>query len=151
MKCTDTLNSPLGALYITFDKDRLLALSFTSKPGLKHSRAPESITRELLEYFSGARREFGLAFELEGATDFERAVWLALRDIPFGETRSYKWVAEHIGKPLAARAVGRALSNNPLPIVLPCHRVIESRGTLGGYSEGERIKVRLLDLEHFSK
>jgi len=74
-----------------------------------------------------------------------------LKEIPFGQTRSYKWVAEKVGKPAAVRAVGRALSKNPVPIVVPCHRVIESDGSIGGYSSGVRRKRRLLEMEYYSK
>jgi O-6-methylguanine DNA methyltransferase len=84
-------------------------------------------------------------------TEFERKVWAALNEIPFGETRTYKWIAEKIGNPAAVRAVGRALSKNPIPIVIPCHRVIESDGSIGGYSSGVNIKKRLLELEYYSK
>src|SRR4030043_1701346 len=87
---------------------------------------------------------------MEG-TEFERKVWLTLKEIPYGETRTYKWLAEKIGKPSAYRAVGKALSRNPLPIVLPCHRIIESDGTIGGYSSGIDIKRRLLEIEYYNK
>jgi methylated-DNA-[protein]-cysteine S-methyltransferase len=84
-------------------------------------------------------------------TDFEKGVWSVLRDIPFGETRTYKWVAERTGSPSAVRAVGQALSKNPIPIIVPCHRVIESDGSIGGYSSGVNTKRRLLELEYYAK
>lgn len=84
-------------------------------------------------------------------TEFEQRVWSALSGIPFGETRTYKWIAEKIGNPGAVRAVGRALSKNPLPIIIPCHRVIESDGSLGGYSSGTHRKRRLLEMEYYGK
>ena len=149
MRTFDILETPLGQLFIIFEGGRLISLSFTERPRIKASRAPERMRRELEEYFSGERTAFGIDLSLEGATEFERSVWLGLRDIPYGETRTYKWLAEHVGRPKAARAVGQALSRNPIPVVLPCHRVIESGGSLGGYSEGESIKRRLLKMEYY--
>lgn len=80
-------------------------------------------------------------------TEFERQVYLVVSAIPHGETRTYKWVAERIGRPNAVRAVGRALNRNPLPILVPCHRVVKSNGELGGYKFGLELKRRLLELE----
>jgi methylated-DNA-[protein]-cysteine S-methyltransferase len=85
--------------------------------------------------------------DLPQATTFQRKVWEITRLIPYGETRSYSWVAEQLGKAGAVRAVGRALARNPLPIITPCHRVVEKDGTLGGYSGGVEIKEYLLQLE----
>lgn len=80
-------------------------------------------------------------------TPFQRKVLEVVKTIPYGETRSYKWVAERIGKPKAARAIGQALKKNPYPIIIPCHRIIRSDGSLGGYSKGIRKKKRLLKKE----
>lgn len=82
-------------------------------------------------------------------TDFEKKVWLSLVEVPYGEMRTYKWLAERIGNPKAVRAVGRALGSNPIPIVLPCHRIIGSDGSLVGYTGGLDVKRRLLDLEYY--
>lgn len=82
-------------------------------------------------------------------TEFERQVWLALSEIPYGETRTYKWMAQRVGCPKGSRAVGQALKKNPIPIVLPCHRVIESDGKIGGFALGEDIKRRLLQMEFY--
>jgi len=101
----------------------------------------------LLRYFSGERVVFDLPLDLRHATVFQRAVWQAARKIPYGETRSYAWIAKRIGKPRAARAVGRALGANPVPVIVPCHRVISSAGTLGGFSSGLGMKKKLLKLE----
>ena len=106
---------------------------------------------ELRSYFTGQEVSFTPQLRFISGTDFEKSVWAAIREIPFGETRSYKWVAEKVGSPSAVRAVGRALGKNPIPIVVPCHRVIESDGSLGGYSSGVERKRRLLDLEYFGK
>ena len=106
----------------------------------------KSAERELKEYFKGRRREFSVRLEVVGSK-FDVMVWSALRSIPYGEVRSYRWLAERIGHPNACRAVGRALNRNPLPIFLPCHRVVRADGELGGYSAGVDVKRFLLRLE----
>ena len=147
--CFDVFESPLGTLYLVFDeKHRLKAIKF-EHPHIKAGKCPESLRLELEEYFDGKRRNFDWPVSPEGGTDFERSVWLALRDVPYGETRPYKWLAEHVGRPKGSRAVGQALSKNPVPIVLPCHRIVEAHGSLGGYTPGVDIKRRLLSLEYY--
>ena len=101
---------------------------------------------QLEEYFAGRRREFDLPLSPTG-TRFQLDVWQALREIPYGQTRSYKQIAAAVGRPLAARAVGMANNRNPLPIVVPCHRVIGASGALVGYASGLDIKRLLLDIE----
>ncbi len=101
----------------------------------------------LKDYLSGKVVDFnGISLNPNG-TEFERIVWKGLCTIPYGETRSYKWLAAHIGKPFAYRAVGNACAKNPLPIIIPCHRVIREDGGLGGYSGGLLMKKRLLKIE----
>ena len=102
--------------------------------------------RQLAEYFDKKRRTFELPLHLSG-TDFQLRVWNALTEIPFGETRSYRDIAEAAGSPKACRAVGNAVGKNPFLIVLPCHRVIASDGTIGGFSADIRIKKYLLEFE----
>lgn len=102
--------------------------------------------REIGEYFEGERRVFTVPTAAAG-TPFQQAVWNALKKIPYGETRSYGEIARQIGHPRASRAVGQANNRNPLPIVVPCHRVIGASGALTGYAGGLDIKVRLLELE----
>lgn len=102
--------------------------------------------REIKEYLAGERRYFDLPLKLEG-TPFQQLVWQALRDIPYGETRSYGELAAAIGRPKACRAVGMANHNNPLAIIVPCHRVIGANGRLTGYAGGLEIKRALLKLE----
>ncbi len=114
------------------------------------SRAPhlfDDLIRCFRLYFSGNRVTFPDQLDLSAATPFQRQVWAVTRLIPYGKTRSYTWVAEQIGKPRAVRAVGQALGRNPLPIIIPCHRVITSNGQLGGYNGGVSWKRYLLNLE----
>jgi len=101
---------------------------------------------ELEEYFAGSRRQFTFPLDLRG-TDFQLACWRALVLIPYGETRSYADIARVVGKPNAFRAVGMANNRNPVAIVVPCHRVIASDGTLCGYGGGLDVKRKLLELE----
>ena len=101
---------------------------------------------QLAEYFAGDRVEFDLSLDLIG-TDFQKAAWLALADVPYGETSSYGEQAERIGRTSAFRAVGAANSKNPIPIVLPCHRIVGADGSLTGFAGGLAIKQRLLALE----
>jgi methylated-DNA-[protein]-cysteine S-methyltransferase len=107
----------------------------------------EDIARRLKAYFSGHRVAFADELDLSSATPFQREVWRVTRLIPYAETRSYMWVAGQIGQPRAARAVGQALARNPLPIIIPCHRVVASNGKLGGFSYGLEMKKRILKLE----
>ncbi|WP_271712404.1 methylated-DNA--[protein]-cysteine S-methyltransferase [Anaeromicropila herbilytica] len=102
--------------------------------------------QQLLEYFSGTRTKFELSISPEG-TEFQKKVWNALRDIPYGETRSYKEIATFIGNEKASRAVGNANNKNPIPIIIPCHRVIGANGKLVGYAGGLDKKKKLLDIE----
>ncbi len=105
------------------------------------------IVTQLLAYFAGDRIAFDPRLDLAGAGEFDRAVWAATQRIPHGETRSYSFVARQIGRPAAARAVGQALGRNPIPILIPCHRVLRSDGSLGGFGGGLAMKRALLDLE----
>lgn len=103
----------------------------------------------LQRYFAGETVEFSVAFDERGYGEFERRIWRACAAIPYGETRSYKDLAIAVGNPAAARAVGAAMGHNPWPVVVPCHRVLKSDGSLGGYSGrlGVSFKRRLLDME----
>lgn len=103
--------------------------------------------KELRAYFSGRLRSFSAPCDLGGLPPFTRAVLRITAQIPYGEVRSYRWVAERLGKPKASRAVGNALARNPIPIIIPCHRVVRSDGALGGYALGLHWKRRLLKLE----
>ncbi len=105
------------------------------------------IAKRLKAYFGGHKVLFPDELDLSLATPFQRKVWQTTRLIPYGETRSYSWLAKEIGKPKAVRAIGQALGRNPLPIIIPCHRVISSNSKLGGFSGGLEIKRQLLSLE----
>jgi methylated-DNA-[protein]-cysteine S-methyltransferase len=98
-------------------------------------------------YYSGKPVDFYEKLDFSGATPFQRSVWEATRQIPYGETRSYRWVAEMTGRAKAARAVGQALGKNPLLVVVPCHRVVESNGGMGGFGGGIEVKKQLLEME----
>jgi len=102
--------------------------------------------KQLNEYFAGVRKEFKLPLDLNG-TPFQLRVWETVSRIPYGEVRSYRLVAEEAGFPNAYRAVGNAVGGNPVTIIIPCHRVVRSDGTLGGYGGGEDLKKKLLTLE----
>ncbi len=119
--------------------------------GSRTQRRPETqlekrVGEELKQYFAGKRRTFTFPLEPEG-TAFEKRVWKALEKIPYGETRTYGDVARSIGNPTAARAVGAANGRNPIPIVVPCHRVVAAGGKLGGFGGGLPLKKKLLSLE----
>ena len=149
----EILKSPLGTLYLIFASGLLTSIAFSKPSNILLKRA-EGITparKELSEYFEKARQKFTCPTVFIEGTEFEKKVWEALREIPYGETRTYKWLAEKIGKPHAFRAVGNALGKNPIPIIFPCHRVIETDGSIGGYSAGVEIKRRLLEIEYYTK
>ena len=111
----------------------------------------DGLKTKLQQYFDGQRVLFDDPLDLRGATAFQRRVWSAVRDIPYGETRSYGQIARQAGSPGAARAVGRAMATNPVPIVVPCHRVIGSDGNLRGFGGGLDLKRRLLEMERALK
>jgi methylated-DNA-[protein]-cysteine S-methyltransferase len=148
------IDSPIGRLLLAGDGDGLIRLSFQSGPrplrpadGWIAEPAPlEAPVAQLTEYFAGRRRTFDLRLAPRG-TEFQRRVWRALSDIPYGKTISYGELARRIGSPGASRAVGLANGANPLPIVVPCHRVIGADGTLTGFGGGLPIKRKLLALE----
>ena len=106
--------------------------------------------RELLEYFEGERQHFSLPIDLLGrGTTFQREVWQALQQIPYGQTTSYGEIAQRIQRPKAVRAVGTAIGHNPLRLIIPCHRVLRADGSLGGYNGGTEMKRSLLEIEGF--
>ena len=148
------MDSPVGPLLLVGGPEGLAEIRFTPEGQPPTPRADweadpgafTEVSAQLGEYFAGTRRDFTLALDPHG-TPFQRAVWAALETIPYGETISYADLARRINKPKAVRAVGAANGQNPLPIVIPCHRVIGSDGSLTGYGGGLPIKRALLDLE----
>jgi O-6-methylguanine DNA methyltransferase len=110
-------------------------------------RLTERAREELGEYFEGKRAFFSVPVDLSASPDFQKKVLTAASHIPFGEVRPYAWVAQRIGHPRAVRAVGTALGRNPVPFIVPCHRVLQTGGGLGGYLFGTDVKSRLLSLE----
>jgi len=144
------IESPAGPLLLAASPRGLVALEFAGRscrvPGTQSHEPFAPCIRELEEYFAGQRRQFSFPLDLRG-TDFQIACWRALLEIPYGETRSYADIARAVGKPNAFRAVGMANNRNPIAIVVPCHRVIASDGTLCGYGGGLDLKRKLLELE----
>lgn len=149
-----TLDSPIGQLLLAGDPSGLRLLLFAN--GRDHVKprpewqpdhgALDDAARQLTEYFEGKRRTFEMRLAPEG-TAFQKTVWNALLEIPYGETTSYGELARRIGNPKAVRAVGLANGSNPISIVIPCHRVIGSNGSLVGYGGGLPVKQALLALE----
>jgi len=148
------LASPVGTLTLAATDDGLHAIEFprnrhpANRAGWTEGQHPvlDLAARQLDEYFAATRRAFDLPLAPRG-TDFQRTVWLALAGIAYGETVSYAQLAHRVGKPTAMRAVGAANGRNPLPIVLPCHRVIGADGSLTGFGGGLPTKQFLLELE----
>lgn len=148
------LETPIGRLLLAGDSESLQLISFPEGSMKKepeadwiHSESPfETAKQQLTEYFSGQRREFDLPLDPDG-TEFQMAVLNALTEIPYGATASYGEIAKAIGRPKASRAVGAANGRNPLPIIIPCHRVIGSNGDLTGFGGGMAAKKALLNLE----
>ena len=147
------LETPIGTLRLVSNGDGLTSIEFPGRHGTIEEgdiqaidSVLEAAAEQLSEYFAGTRNHFQLPLN-PGGTAFQQTVWSALAQIPYGELRSYKDIAETIGKPKAVRAVGAANGRNPLPIVVPCHRVIGSDGSLTGFAGGLPAKTRLLTLE----
>ena len=150
--CVETKIGPLGIA----ERDQFLThLFFRQEKTLE--KAPKNavekwtpflrgVAKEIKEYLSGKRKKFDIPLKLYG-TDFQLSVWHALLTIPYGETRSYREIAEQIGNPKSCRAVGMANNRNPIAIIIPCHRVIGADGSLVGFGGGLELKQQLLELE----
>jgi len=149
------LNSPLGRLLVARNADGLTCINFQDgteavnpQAGwLEQPSALADAAEQLEAYFRGELRQFDLPLAPQG-TAFQLQVWQAMREIPYGQTVTYAELARRVGRPQAARAVGGASSRNPLPVVVPCHRVVGSDGSLTGYAGGLHLKQALLELEH---
>jgi methylated-DNA-[protein]-cysteine S-methyltransferase len=158
----DTFKSPIGEILVTRTEKGLSFVSFPKSTWekflsalskdktidlIKNENKFAPLRNDLKEYFSGKKVNFKEKLDLTGGTDFQKKVWKAMLKIPFGETRSYGWLAQKAGGKNKARATGAACGTNPIPIIIPCHRVIKSDKTLGGYSSGLGIKKKLLEIE----
>ena len=143
----------LGSLRIGFSPRGVTGVEFLPARRRQRDQAPAGpaflrcTIRDLREYARGQPVVFRVPLDLSGGTVFQQKVWRALCRIPRGQTRSYAWVARQIGRPRATRAVGAACGANPVPVIVPCHRVIASDGSLGGFSAGLPLKIRLLKFE----
>ncbi|MEQ8842153.1 MAG: methylated-DNA--[protein]-cysteine S-methyltransferase [Acidimicrobiales bacterium] len=151
------LDSPIGVLTLVASDKGLSHVLFEGQepdsvglpndlPEVDDDPMLESAAAQLREYFSGERREFDLTLDLQG-TEFQVDAWRALATVPYGETRSYGEQADAIGRPGAFRAVGAANGRNPIPVILPCHRIVGADGSLTGFAGGLDTKRRLLNLE----
>lgn len=145
------LKTPVGWLAITTSETALQKIDFLkTKPRQSASTKQPSIlkktTKQLEEFFQGQRKVFDLDLDLKG-TDFQKKVWKALMKVPFGKTLSYKDIAKKVGNDKASRAIGMANNKNPIPLVIPCHRILGSNGKLVGYAPGVDKKEWLLNLE----
>ena len=147
--CHYTYNTPIGKFTIESDGESVTRL-VPGEVSLRGDFRPDAVTNlaanELQEYLAGQRRYFDVPVHLEG-TRFQQDVWSEMLDIPYGQTRSYAQVARVVGRPNAYRAVGMAANRNPVPILVPWHRVVGSDGSLVGYAFGLKAKQYLLDLE----
>jgi len=148
------INSPVGTLRLVASNKGLLAIDVKKSSTSRQVTAGDAqanvilqvARKQLDEYFAGKRTSFSIPLDLRG-TEFQVESWKALGRIPFGKTITYGQQAQNIGNPKACRAVGSANGKNPIPIVVPCHRVVASDGSLGGYALGLKMKKQLLDLE----
>lgn len=157
MTYTSTFETPWGQVTITASEKGVTSINLSSQDRAVRQQSAEdtdeavSIVEEaraqLLAYIAGTRREFSFPVDCSAGTPFQRKVWKAITRIPYGRVRSYQWVAMRVGGKQYARAVGMALGANPVPIVVPCHRIISHDGSLGGFSCGLPLKRRLLSLE----
>jgi methylated-DNA-[protein]-cysteine S-methyltransferase len=157
----DIADTPVGPLLVAVSEQGLCRISYDPEPEreteqlarmfgirvLRSARPVDPVKRELDEYFEGRRREFNLSVDLRGRSEFSRAVLEQLARVPYGEVTTYGSLAARSGRPRAARAIGTIMNRNPIPIVLPCHRVVGSTGSLVGYGGGLDRKRQLLDLE----
>ena len=157
----DITDSPIGPLLVALSQRGLCRISFDPEPErqleqlgrsfgarvLRSPRPAEAAKRQLEDYFAGRRRRFELTVDVERLTPFNRLVLDALARVPYGNVTTYGTLADEVGRPRAARAVGMLMNRNPIPIVLPCHRVVGSTGSLVGYAGGLERKETLLKLE----
>ena len=149
-------NSPIGWIDIIAQENHIFSAAFAEEAPASPPRFPSDIRVlirliKLLDlYFAGGPIDFAeIPVQLTASTDFQQQVWNAVRQVPYGEVRTYQWIADRIERPKAVRAVGNAVGANPVSILVPCHRIIRSDDTLGGYGGGLERKRRLLALEGY--
>ncbi len=140
--------SPVGIIEIEEEDGKIVGLKFTNCAQVvdNSSEVIRKCEEQLAEYFVGKRKEFELEMVLKG-TEFQQKVWRELAKIPYGKTVSYREIAQNVGNEKAVRAVGTAIGRNPIAIIVPCHRVIGTDGSMTGYAYGVELKRKLLDLE----
>jgi methylated-DNA-[protein]-cysteine S-methyltransferase len=156
------LDSPIGPVYVAKTKKGICFINLPKiseagfltilrkrfqKDAIRNERELKTVINELLAYFNGSKVNFKSLLDLNKGTIFQRKVWIKISEIPYGELRTYKWIANEIGNANAVRAVGNAVGRNPVSPIIPCHRVIRSDGNLGGFSSGIHLKKWLLKLE----
>lgn len=156
---TKITTGKIGTIWVACTKRGLCRIEFNVKEGAFLKTLPdnyswtrsrsqfEKFSAELKKYLKGKPVRFRFSVDLISGTAFQKEVWKNIARIPWGKTRNYAWLAQSVGRPKAMRAVANACGNNPVPIVIPCHRVIASNGTLGGFSSGIGIKRKLLKIE----
>ena len=141
------VDSPVGPLGVAVDEtDTVVGVRFGVPAGYGQ-RGRHHVLDEITEYFAGSRTEFSVPVEMIGGSEFERAVWGEIAKIPYGEMQTYGAIAIALGDPGAARAVGTACNHNPVPVIVPCHRVVGAGGKMVGFGGGIDRKRRLLELE----
>lgn len=148
MKYTHTYKTIIGNIEIAEETGYIIGVNFNTESNIedKETELIKETYKQIKEYLEGKRKIFDIPIKMKG-TEFQKKVWKELTKIPYGETRSYKQIAEGIGKPKASRAVGMANHNNPIAIIVPCHRVIGTNNKLVGYAGGLDIKEKLLRIE----
>lgn len=148
-------SSPLGLLEVVCTEAGISEINFVEQHRYETTDDPPQVLRDCLsqldEYFAGRLKRFDIPLDLSSGTNFYREVWRLIQAIPYGRTRSYSTIAETLGRPQASRAVGQANGHNPIPIIIPCHRVIGKDGGLTGYAYGLDIKEALLAIENPKK
>jgi methylated-DNA-[protein]-cysteine S-methyltransferase len=138
------IESPIGPLGVVVDGPTVVGVRFAARPG---PSTDHPAVEELRAYFAGELTDFSVPFELRGGSEFEQAVWAEIARIPYGETITYGAIATALGDPGAARAVGTACNHNPVPVIVPCHRVVGAGNKMVGFGGGLDRKRRLLELE----
>jgi methylated-DNA-[protein]-cysteine S-methyltransferase len=143
------IDSPIGPLGISVADETVVGVRFGARPGPSavHPFADHPAAAQLKAYFAGELTEFALPVEMRGGSEFERAVWAEIAKVPYGEMVTYGSIATALGDPGAARAVGTACNHNPVPVIVPCHRVVGAGGKMVGFGGGLDRKRRLLELE----